>query len=96
MMHADPVELRNIAAGNKRRVIVCTRPRSVAVKACVRKVQRRRGGLAGRHEGCKIHIFTTKNAHSAHLAENYSGIGKLAAEQFGHERRKPKKSTEHE
>ena len=94
-MHADQVELRNIAAGNRRRVIVRTCPRSLAVKACVRKVQRRLGGLAGRHEGCRIHIFTTKNAHGAHLVENCHGIGKLVAKQFGHECREPKKFTEH-
>ena len=53
------------------------------------------GGLAGRHEGCRIHIFTTKNAHGAHLVGNYSGIGKFSAKQFGHERREPKELTEH-
>jgi len=57
------------------------------------------GGLAGWRagggDGCRIHIFATKNAHGAHLVENCSGIGKLVAKQFGHECREPKKVTEH-
>ena len=55
----------------------------------------RPGWRAVGNEGCRMHIFRMKNAHGAHLVENYSGIGKLVAKQFGHECREPKKVTEH-
>ena len=60
-----PVDARGAGrVANERRVIVRTRPRSLAVKACVRNVQCRLGGLAGRHEGCRMHMFTMKHAYS--------------------------------
>ena len=52
------------------------------------------GGLAGRHESCRIHIFTTKNAYLTFLSRKYVRIGKLVAEPFGPESWKAKKIIE--
>ena len=82
------------AAGNRRRVIVRTCPRSLAVKACVRKVQRR---LAGWRAGTRVaeYIYLRWKTHICRFSSRkYVRIGKLVAEPFGPESWEAKKPTE--